>query len=165
MITARSARPEDAPAMCALLNPIIEEGSTTAYRTPFDTAQMVAHYIENPVVLSCVVAEEAGEILGFQGIFLTQPARDGSSARWAEIGSFVSAQAQGKGVGQIMWAETKARSIAAGVDTIGATIRTDNVPGLAYYSGLGFTDYGAVLTETLSDGTQVQKACKRFDFT
>jgi hypothetical protein len=45
---------------------------------------------------------------------------------------------------------------------INATIRADNVGGLAFYSRLGFTDHGISRAVPLRDGTPVDRVSKRF---
>ena len=52
-------------------------------------------------------------------------------------------------------------AVAAGVQTIDATIRADNVGGLKYYGGLGFTDYAEIPNLPLSDGTPVTRIRKK----
>ena len=52
----RPATPGDAPAMCGLLNPIIEAGGTTAHRTPFTPESMTAHYIAPARLIACTTA-------------------------------------------------------------------------------------------------------------
>lgn len=159
MVTVRVAVPADAPAMCAVINPIIAAGGTTAHEQPFDSARMIAWNIAPPGLVCCMVAEVEGVIEGFQ--VLAQ--EDRLPAGWAGIGSFV--RRQGLGIGQHLWAATHKAALAAGVATIDATIRADNVPGLAYYSGLGFADYDVIRAVPLRDGRPVDRIRKRFDLT
>lgn len=160
----RPAHPDDAPQMAALLNDIIAEGGTTAHQTPFDADRMRAHYIAGPTIICCHVAEESGQVLGFQHLDGPEP-DDTDAAGWGYIASFVARQAAGKGIGQLLFAETCKVAAAAGVNAINATIRADNVPGLRYYSGLGFTDFGRLVDVPLRDGTKVDRIKKRFDLT
>jgi hypothetical protein len=50
----------------------------------------------------------------------------------------------------------------AGVVTLDATIRTDNVSGLAYYTAMGFVDHQMYRDVTLSDGTRVDQVQKLY---
>ena len=128
----RPALPQDAKAMADLLNTIIAIGGTTAHQTP-KTADTVRHdYIDGPNSITCVVAEDAGQILGWQSI--------GWDHGDPHIGSFVDPHTQAKGIGAQLFAATLKLSRAAGLTEIFATIRADNVPGLAYYVRQGFTD-------------------------
>ena len=157
MVTVRRAIPADADAMCAVINPIIAAGGTTAHEEPFDAARMIAWNIAPEGLVSCMVAEVESVIRGFQ--VLTR--EDDLPQGWAGIGSFVAVQ--GRGIGQHLWRATQAAARVAGVATIDATIRADNVPGLAYYSGLGFTDYDVIRAVPLRDGRPVDRIRKRFD--
>lgn len=143
-VHVRPATPEDAEAMCAVINPIVAAGGTTAHRNRFDPARMVGHYIAPPLNVSCVVAEEAGRIIGFQGLEWADPDYEGEPvlpADWATIGSFVARGIQARGVGQALFAATEAAARQAGVAVIDATILKVNEPGLRYYARLGFVDY------------------------
>ena len=159
----RPATRADAPDMTALLNAIIAQGGTTAHQTPFDTDRMIAHYIEAPFGLSCMVAEEDGRVIGFQALEWPDPAGDRFPEGWGFIASFVASEAAGKGVGQHLFAATRAAARQAGMVAIDATIRADNVPGLKYYSGLGFVDYDRLRDVPLRDGTRVDRIRKRYD--
>ncbi len=160
----RAATDEDVTGMCALLNDIIEIGGTTAHQKPFDAARMQRHYLSPPRRISCVVAENQSLILGFQCLEWSDPDWSGPDklpADWAIIASFVSPGLQGHGLGQGLFSMTRRAAKAAGVTAIDSTIRADNLAGLAYYTGLGFTDYGVFRDVPLRDGTRVDRIRKR----
>ena len=152
----------DAPGMTALLNAIIERGGTTAHQRLYDTDNMMRHYIAPPELVCCHVAKECSNVLGFQWVGWPKrisPMPDG----WAVIASFVAIEAAGQGIGQQLFKASRATARAAGVKTIDATIRADNVPGLRYYGGLGFVDYDRLVDVPLRDGTRVDRIRKRLD--
>jgi len=157
-VIIRPATDADAEAMCAVINPIIADGRTTAHRNPFDAARMIHHYIAPETGVSCVVAEVDGQILGYQALD-----RSHVPEGWGSIGSFVSVEAQGMGLGHKLFAATREAARAAGLIAIDATIRTDNVPGLGFYAKLGFVDYDRIEGLALSDGTIVDRIRKRYD--
>ncbi len=162
-LTLRQARPEDADAMCAIINPIIALGDTTAYGTPFTSDTMTQHYVSGDHVLSCVVAEMGQSVEGFQGLFATDPAKLPfltDPAGIASIASFARIDTQARGIGSAMIVETMAVARAKGVRGIEATIRADNVPGLAYYSRCGFKDVAQTDNVPLSDGRVVGRVHK-----
>lgn len=166
MITTRAAAPDDAAEMCALLNPIIEEGKSTAHRRLFDEDRMRETHITAPRLIRTTLAFKGEDLMGFQLLEWFDPAYDGPEALpdgWAVIASFVRAGSQGLGIGQILWRDTLLAAKRANVATIDASIRKDNVSGLAYYSGLGFRDYSTIEDMELSDGSRVDKIRKRFD--
>ena len=139
MILTRAAEPKDATHMCDVLNPLIEAGGTTAHRVPFDAERMVAECIAPPRLIACTVAEEEGVILGFQSVEWGDAY--GIAANWAVIATFVRFGLSGRGIGTLLFAETKQAARAAGAVAIDATIRRENTGGLTYYSRLGFVDY------------------------
>ena len=159
----RPANVTDAADMVAVLNPIIAAGGTTAHQRPFDEARMRDQYIAPSDNVSCMVAELDGTVIGFQSLVWPDEDDDLFTQRWAFIASFVASEAAGKGVGQKLFAATKEAATAAGVRTIDATIRADNVPGLKYYTGLGFADYDRRVAVPLRDGTVVDRIRKRYD--
>ena len=148
----------DAAQMVTLLNTIIAAGGTTAHQTPLDIAAMRAHYIAAPTLICCHVAISNGRLSGFQ--FLGW---DNSRDGWAIIASFASPDRAQMGIGQKLFSATRFAAKAARVKTIDATIRADNISGLKYYSGLGFTDYDTVSLVPLHDGTPIDRIRKRFD--
>lgn len=165
-VITRPATPDDAQTMCDVINPIIAEGSTTAHRNPFDTERMIHHYIAPPRLISCTVALINDQVLGFQMLELCDPDWPGDDALpgdWAVIGSFVSPKAQGTGIGRALFGATRSAAISAKIPAMDAAIRADNVPGLAYYSAMGFQDYRVVRNVPLSDGTLVDRIRKRYD--
>ncbi len=160
-VTTRPATAADAAQMAALLNRIIEIGGTTAHQRRFDDARMTQEYIEAAELISCTVAEVGGDVLGFQALEWPHPKGTRKLPEgWAIIASFVRPGAQGRGIGQALWAATRAAAIGAQVRMIDATIRADNAAGLAYYSGLGFADYAVLHAIALADGTPVDRISK-----
>ena len=159
----RPATADDAPDMVAVLNPIIAAGGTTAHLRPFDAERMQHHYVTPNRKISCTVAEDAGRVIGFQSLNWPEDDDDSFAKDWAIIASFVAPDAAGKGVGPQLFAATKIAAREAGVAVIDATIRADNVPGLRYYSGLGFVDYELLENVPLGDGSLVDRVRKRYD--
>jgi hypothetical protein len=61
----------------------------------------------------------------------------------------------------VMFAATKQAATDAGYGFINAKIRADNVPGLAYYTKMGFADHSIDKDVPLSDGTPMDRVTKR----
>jgi len=155
----RAATPADAPAMAALMNAIIAIGGTTAHQHPRIEAAVRRDYIDGPEALCCVVAEDAGRVIGFQAV-----GRHGLlPPGWGDIGTFVTPGLQARGTGAALFAATSAAARQLGLTTFNATIRADNVPGLAYYARIGFVDYASDPDWTLEDGRRVGRISRRFD--
>ncbi|GHC55232.1 GNAT family N-acetyltransferase [Neogemmobacter tilapiae] len=153
----RQAQPDDAPAMCDLLNRIITIGGTTAHQNPFTPEQVLHHYIQD--ALTAFVAVEDGRILGFQATDTNPDLPQG----WGDIGTFVDPTLQRGGVGAALFDATSTAAKAKGLTTLNATIRADNAPGLGFYSRRGFVDYAQNPDWALKDGCIVGRVSKRFD--
>ncbi|THD85759.1 GNAT family N-acetyltransferase [Aliigemmobacter aestuarii] len=151
----RAAIPADAEAMTGLLNRIIAIGGTTAHQVPKSPETVRKDYIDGPECITAVVAEGAGRVLGWQAI--------GWWEGDAHIGTFVDPGCQARGIGAGLFARTLIEARAAGIATIHASIRADNVPGLAYYARIGFVDYAFDPDFALKDGRRVGRVSRRFD--
>ncbi|MEZ0002711.1 GNAT family N-acetyltransferase [Sinorhizobium fredii] len=159
MISVRRARAEDVTALCAFLNEIIRIGGTTAHETPFTHESFVSHFLSGPGFVSCFVAEDgSGQPCAFQGLERS----DGLPEDWVDIGTFARPHAKRPGAGTALFAATKAHARDAGLTAINATIRADNIGGLAYYSKMGFTDYKVDKAVPLRDGRLVDRISKRY---
>lgn len=138
--------------MVNLLNVLIAAGGTTAYREPFTAKRIEVQFLSSPFAICCHCAEMAGAVIGFQALEWADPDWPGPDrlpADWAIISTYVGSARQRGGIGRALFEATRASARSAGVTQIDATIRRQNVGGLAYYSSLGFEDYRAG-TETVS---------------
>lgn len=161
-LTTRCATSNDAEAMASLINEIIAIGGATAIETPFTRASMDHDFVSGPHVISCIVAEQDGELLGFQvllGSTEEEPIPDG----WGSIGTYARVGRTGGGTGSALFEATKQAARAAGLHAIDATIRADNTGGLTFYSRMGFVDYDRRIGVPLKDGTRVDRVRKRYD--
>lgn len=150
----RVAMPQDAAHMASLLNRIIAIGGTTAHEIPMSPEAVLDHYIAGAECITSVVAEANGRNVGWQSI--------GWSKGEAHIGSFVDPEIQAKGIGAAMFAKTLDLARAAGLEEIHASIRADNIPGLAYYKRIGFTDLSTDPDFALKDGRVVGRVNRVF---
>jgi L-amino acid N-acyltransferase YncA len=157
----RDARPSDASGLCAILNAIIRAGGTTALEQELSVAEFDDWFISGPYVRACQVAVAGEQRLGFQQLSNFYPLPNG----WVDIGTFTKREHPVPGVGTALFAKTRQRAIALGYDVINATIRADNVPGLAYYAKMGFRDHRVDAAVPLADGRAVDRINRRFDLT
>lgn len=141
--------------MTRVLNAVIALGGTTAHEQPKTEDEVLADYVEGPEVLSSVVAEDNGRVIGWQsvGMWKGDP----------HIGTFVQPGLQASGAGQAMFTRTCDTLRRQGVGFIIASIRSDNVPGLAYYARIGFRDIAHDPDFTLKGGRKVGRVHRRFD--
>ena len=139
MVQPREALPEDAPAMSVILTRILSGWNSTRPGSP---DHVLAHYIAHPDRIRCSVAEDDGQLLGFQSLKAARPGNPYDLPEgWGIIGTYVSTAAARRGVGKALFAETLAAAREAGLDQIDATIGKSNALGLAYYEAIGFRTY------------------------
>ena len=148
---------DDVPAARAIMNDIIVAGGTTAYEQPFDDAGFAQEHLTEAMIACHVVADAQSGVAGFQWLGAYPDLPPGC----AVISSFTRRDPPAKGAGRALFRATEAAARAHGVAWIKAQIRADNVPGLGYYSALGFVDYDVVPGVPLDDGTPVDRICKR----
>ncbi len=157
----RPARAEDMAQMADLLNEIIRIGGTTAFEDDV-TADMLAGWYLNANPYACHVAVDSeGGIAGYQALERT----DAYGPGIGEISTFARQTPKTPGTGTALFEATKRSARAAGLSAINAKIRADNVPGLAYYTKMGFQDHVVIPDVPLKDGTPVDRVLKRYPLT
>ncbi|HEJ7118643.1 L-amino acid N-acyltransferase YncA [Serratia marcescens] len=154
----RTVTPQDAEALTQLLNDVIGAGGTTALETPLTPAEFSDWFISGSNALGCQVAEVDGLLVGFQSL----SADDALPPDTADIATFSRLSPKVRGVGSALFPATLAAAKSHGFKHINATIRADNVGGLAYYHKMGFRDYDRLPQVPLSDGTPIDRIKKRF---
>lgn len=153
----RKARPDDRQQLAELFNEIVRAGGTTAIETELTPEEFEHWFISGPDILVCHVAEAEGRLQGFQILSTYGDVPEG----WADIGTFARVGSTQKGTGTALFAASREVAASLGLKAINATIRADNLGGLAYYSRMGFEDYDRVVDVPLKDGTLVDRVKKR----
>jgi RimJ/RimL family protein N-acetyltransferase len=97
-------------------------------------------------------------LVGFQSLSIYGNPPNGT----ADIATFARMNPKTKGVGTALFPATRIAAEALGLELINATIRADNVSGLAYYGKMGFETYDRLVRVPLLDGTPVDRIKKRF---
>ncbi len=157
----RPARPEDAPGLAELINAIIARGGTTALEEPYTAEALDRAYLTGPDVICCFVAVDraTGRPEGFQTLGRYAELPEG----FGDIGTFARVGGTQRGVGSALFAATCAEARRLGLTGINATIRADNLGGLAFYGRQGFRDHSVRAAVPLKDGAPVDRVSKRFD--
>jgi L-amino acid N-acyltransferase YncA len=133
-LAIRPGRPEDAPAMAALLAPIVREGGLTAMPEPTGP-EAFAPLFDTPDPRRVLhVAEAGGRLLGFQWAE-PYPALPPDIA---DMATFVALDAARRGVGRALFAATLPAARALGWRRLNAAVLATNPRGLAYYRAMGF---------------------------
>ncbi|MBB2779148.1 UNVERIFIED_ORG: L-amino acid N-acyltransferase YncA [Rhizobium esperanzae] len=154
----RRAVSADAEELCSLLNEIILAGGTTALETPLTAAEFADWFIDGEFPLVCHVAVYDRSLVGFQSLSLYGDPPKG----YADIATFARASPKISGVGSALFPATRAAAEELGLEFINATIRADNIGGLAYYAKMGFQLYDRLVQVPLLNGTAVDRIKKRF---
>ena len=153
----RRATRLDTGQMADLLNEIIAAGGTTALTDPV-TGDILWDWIESGGDRAAWhVAEEMGEVVGFQWI----GPQDYLPDEACDIATFVRIGRTGLGIGSKLFDATRAAAKALGYAWINANIRADNASGLTYYQSRGCRDYDLWQDYRLNDGLLVDKVLKR----
>ena len=135
-LRVRSATPDDAQQLAALLNGIVEEGKT-AIAEPFDATKVNEWFIVGAHCLGCIVAEASeGALVGFQA--LERFHHEELPPGMADIGTFIAPDARRKGVGCELTSMTVLRAASANITSLRAVIREDNLATQAFYRSCGF---------------------------
>lgn len=150
---------DDAAEMTVLLNEIVQIGGTTALLEPV-TQKATEDFIIKLRTTGCIhVAcdDETGVLLGYQSLeyYADLPRTLGIIATFSRVGGVQ------RGVGTALFAATRAAAPALGFSEIDATIRADNIGGLAYYSKMGFQDHSIAKPVQLKNGPLIDRLSKR----
>lgn len=101
MLHIRSAAPSDAPAIAAIILPVIREGATYALDPCMAEADAITYWMGDD--RQCFVAEEDGAILGTYYLRANQA---GGGGHVCNCGYMTAAQARGRGVARAMSAHS-----------------------------------------------------------
>ncbi len=160
MIAVRPMMREDVVDACRILNQIIAIGGTTAFEIPFSEPLFAQSYLDGVDKICChVVLDEQGEVAGFQWLGIHEALPDDC----ADIATFTRRDPVLKGAGRALFSETVKVATSLGFQSINATIRADNAPGLSYYDKMGFRDASVAYGVPLRDGSPVNRISKRFN--
>lgn len=162
MIRVRRAGPLDARPMAELLSAIIHKGGTTAFTRDVSRETLLGWFEKAPDRSVWHLAEaEDGACLGFQSI---EPHPD-LPPEACDIATFVALGQTGLGIGSRLFERTVPAAREMGYLWINATIRADNLGGLAYYQSRGFEAYATQNSVRLGNGLVVDRISKRFRLT
>ena len=157
-LTIRTAQPDDAAAIIAIFNPIIESGKYTVFDTPFTVAEERA-YIENQTARDIFhVAERIsdGVLAGFQSMS-PYPSVGSAMAHVGMIGTFVDPAFQRQGVARQLFAKTFEVACQTGYEKLFTFVRADNPAALATYMSQGFCIVGTAQKQTKIRGAYVDE--------
>ena len=147
----RQATVDDAAGVAAVLNAIIAEGRYTLFDAPFsedDERRFIASLSERSALF---VAEIDGEIAGVQSVDLFLGYAH-STRHVATMGTWLRADARGRGLGTRLAANSFRFAKAQGYTKMVIHVLATNDPALRFYRGLGFREIGVARQHVLLGG-------------
>ena len=139
MTEIRSARATDAEEMAEVQNAIYRAGLRAS---PADVTLVRQRYLDLEYRVACTVAEQEGQVVGFQSLKRAWPGNQYDvDEGWGIIGTHIHPEAGRSGLGRRLFTTSLEAAETAGLRHIDASIAVDNAPALAYYSALGFRPY------------------------
>lgn len=142
-LVIRDVVPEDAEQLAAILNPIIELGTSTALDTPYtieEEREYVAAFPARGVFHVAVRASDA-RVVGLQTV---EPFATGTHAfdHVGVMGTYVDLGCHRQGIARRLFEATFEAARLKGYEKIFTYVRADNEAGLATYLGQGFEVVG-----------------------
>lgn len=132
----RPATESDAPAMVALLNPIIRAGGLTIMDREIDVAEQRAFLRGFPDagVFNVATDRTSGRLLGMQDVMPT-----GQTPTIGAISTFVALDRLRQGIGAALTDFTLHGAAQRGYTRLRAVILAANTGAIAFYQRMGFT--------------------------
>jgi L-amino acid N-acyltransferase YncA len=154
----RDAQLDDAEAIVAILNPIIEVGAYTVLTTPFSVEaerEFIRHFPQRGI-FHVAVCRHKQEIVGFQNI---EPFATYTSAfdHVGVIGTYVSLLCRRQGIGRSLFKDTFEAARCRGYEKLFAYVRADNPVALATYLSQGFRIIGTAQRHAKINGRYVDE--------
>ena len=157
-LTIRDVRPDDAEAIVAILNPIIEAGTYTAFDTPFsadDERDYILNLSERSIFL-VAVAEPGGAIVGFQSL---EPFASYTRAfdHVGILGTYVDLEQRRLGIAGTLFEATFEAALDKGYEKLFTFIRADNPAALKAYTSRGFQIVGIAERQAKIEGRYIDE--------
>ncbi|UOM33808.1 GNAT family N-acetyltransferase [Acuticoccus sp. I52.16.1] len=130
----RAVREADAPAVWAIIGPIIRGGAEYALERDMSEADAIAYWYGAD--RETYVAEVDGEVLG---TYYIRPNQPGGGRHVANCGYAVSSAARGRGIARAMCAHSLVRAREAGYRAMQFNfVIATNTRAIALWEGMGF---------------------------
>ena len=140
-LTIRTATVADAAGVAAVMNAVIADGAWTLFDRPFSVEEE-RRFIGSLGPRSALrIAEADGEIVGVQSLDLHTPMA-ASMSHVATMGTWLRADARGRGIGFALAEESLQFATAAGYTKILIQVLAGNGRALRFYRRLGFQTVG-----------------------
>jgi len=138
MLSIRNARPDDRPAIWAVIEPVIRAGETYALPRDMSEADALAYW--TGADREAFVAEEEGRVLGTYYLRANQM---GGGAHVANCGYVTAAGASGRGIARAMCAHSLDRARSRGFRAMQFNlVVSTNARAVRLWHSLGFQTVG-----------------------
>jgi L-amino acid N-acyltransferase len=138
-VILRDATAADAPALCAIWNPVIRDTAITfnaQEKSTADLAAMIATRQNDGHAF--LLVEDAGRILGF--VTYAQFRGGIGYARTMEHTILLAPEAQGRGLGPTLLTAAETHARTAGAVSIFAGVSAENPAGRRFHSRMGYAE-------------------------
>jgi L-amino acid N-acyltransferase YncA len=157
-LTVRDAGPDDAEAIVAILNPIIEARIHTAFATPFTVAAEHEYLLKFPArgIWKVAVRQSDNRVVGFQVLEPFGPYTPAFD-HVGTLGTYVGLAHRRQGIATALFAATFAAARQQGYEKLFTFVRADNPVALAAYRGQGFEIVGRARNHAKIDGRYIDE--------
>jgi ribosomal protein S18 acetylase RimI-like enzyme len=147
-VIVRKATPEDAAGIARIMGEIAAERVHSAITTAWTAAEQRS-YIESLSAREAIHVAVDGTIIGVQTL---EKGPFESMAHVAQIGTFLTAKARGRGIGRQLFEATRAFAVSHGYRKFAIQVRGSNAHAQAFYKSLGFLECGRWTAHVCVDG-------------
>lgn len=157
MTELRLATPDDAPALHAIMDPLIRETHVTFADAALPLDALRARLEQDLAAYPWIVATAAGRLVGYAMARALGPA---AGLRWSvETGLALAPDARGQGVGARLYANVLALITAQGYINAFALVTRPNEASERLHARLGFRCYGVMEREGYKHGRWHDTSC------
>jgi RimJ/RimL family protein N-acetyltransferase len=147
----RQATVEDAAGVAAVMNQVIGEGQFTLFDRPFSVDDERSFLASLGARSAVFVAQDDDGIVGVQSLDLYSSLAT-SMSHVATLGTWLSPQARGRGIGRRLAAESLRFAELCGYRKIVIQVLGGNERALRFYTTLGFTRVGIMREHVVLNG-------------
>ena len=136
----RNAAETDIPAMLAIYAPYVKNTTYTFEYTVPTMEEFMSRFREITAQFPWLVWEENGAVLGYA--YGSLPFARAAYAWAGEVSIYLAPEAQGRGIGRLLYTALENMMAAQGYRILYAIITEENTGSLAFHKALGYREAG-----------------------
>jgi len=153
MFSVRTATPDDAAAVAAVLQAVVAERLHSAIDRAWTVEEERAYLISlSSREVVHVAIDDIDGIVGLQVLDRWSPL--GSMAHVGQVGTFILPSHRRRGLGHTLWAVTARFARDAAYRKLVIQVRGTNEAAQAFYRRLGFRECGRLIRQVMIDGAE-----------